>query len=148
LNLRPATSEDAAAIGALHRHTMQTSLSFLPELYTLEEVIGYAASQILPHNEVWIAEQDGQVCGYIAFAPDWIKHLYVHPDVQGQGIGPTLLAKALEDGCTRRLWTFQRNTRARRFYETRGFVLVELTDGAGNEEKEPDALYEWRPPQP
>jgi putative acetyltransferase len=41
------------------------------------------------------------------------------------------------------LWTFQRNDRARRFYEGRGFVLVRQTDGSGNEEKEPDALYVW-----
>ena len=41
------------------------------------------------------------------------------------------------------LWTFQRNAQARRFYEARGFVVVEQTDGAGNEEKEPDARYLW-----
>jgi hypothetical protein len=42
------------------------------------------------------------------------------------------------------LWTFQRNAPACRFYETIGFVLVRETDGAGNEEKEPDALYLWK----
>ena len=41
------------------------------------------------------------------------------------------------------LWTFQRNAQARRFYEARSFALVKETDGAGNEEKEPDALYLW-----
>ena len=42
------------------------------------------------------------------------------------------------------LWTFQRNAQARRFYEARGFALVKETDGAANEEKEPDALYLWK----
>ena len=41
------------------------------------------------------------------------------------------------------LWTFQRNAQARRFYEARGFALVKETDGAANEEKEPDARYLW-----
>jgi len=41
------------------------------------------------------------------------------------------------------LWTFQRNAPARRFYESRGFVMAEETDGAGNEAKEPDAPYLW-----
>jgi putative acetyltransferase len=41
------------------------------------------------------------------------------------------------------LWTFQRNAKARRFYENRGFALVRETDGADNMEKEPDALYRW-----
>jgi putative acetyltransferase len=144
LNLRPARPDDAAAIAFVHHTAMRVSLPFLPELHTLDEVVVWAAGQILPNNQVWVAERDGEVCGYIAFAADWINDLYVLPEVQGQGIGPQLLAKALADGRTRRLWTFQRNTRARGFYESRGFVLVELTDGSGNEEKEPDALYEWR----
>jgi len=38
---------------------------------------------------------------------------------------------------------FQRNARARRFYEARGFRLIEETDGARNEEREPDARYLW-----
>jgi hypothetical protein len=43
------------------------------------------------------------------------------------------------------LWVFQQNERARRFYEARGLTLVKLTDGSGNEERTPDALYEWLP---
>jgi len=43
------------------------------------------------------------------------------------------------------LWVFQLNEGARRFYERHGFRLVKLTDGAGNMERTPDALYEWRP---
>jgi len=31
-----------------------------------------------------------------------------------------------------------------RFNSRRGFHLVELRDGSGNAEREPDALYEWR----
>ena len=36
------------------------------------------------------------------------------------------------------LWTFQVNDRARAFYARHGFREVELTDGATNEEHEPD----------
>lgn len=41
------------------------------------------------------------------------------------------------------LWAFQRNLRAIKFYERHGFRLVRETDGSGNEEREPDALYAW-----
>jgi hypothetical protein len=44
------------------------------------------------------------------------------------------------------LWTFQRNRAARNFYEAKGFVLVSQTDGSGNDEKQPDALYTWPEP--
>ena len=43
------------------------------------------------------------------------------------------------------LWTFQKNEGARRFYERHGFDAVELTDGSGNMEREPDVRYAWRP---
>jgi putative acetyltransferase len=143
--LRPAVAADAEAIAIVHRAAMRVSLSFLPELHTAEEDLSFFTERFLPANVVWVADADGQVVGYIGFDPDWIHHLYLLPEAQGQGIGPQLLALALADGRSRRLWTFQQNARARRFYEDRGFVLIELTDGSGNEEKTPDALYEWRP---
>jgi len=142
--LRPATVEDAAAIAVVHRTAMRVSLAFLPELHTAQADLAYFSERFLPANTVWVAEREGQDVGYIGYDPDWINHLFVHPDAQGQGIGPGLLAKALEDGRRRRLWTFQQNTRARRFYEARGFVLIRLTNGHGSEERTPDALYEWR----
>lgn len=122
---------------------MRVSLPYLPELHTPEEDLWFFSERLFQENEVWVAEAEGEIVGYIAFKPGWISHLYIHPDHQGRGLGPELLAKALEDGTARELWTFQQNARARRFYETRGFSLVRLTDGADNEEKTPDALYRW-----
>ena len=50
-----------------------------------------------------------------------------------------------DDGAVHlKLWVFQQNTPAIGFYSRRGFHLVEPRDGSGNEEREPDALYEWR----
>ncbi len=43
-----------------------------------------------------------------------------------------------------RLWTFQRNHLARKFYESHEFAVIEMTDGSENDEREPDVLYEWR----
>jgi hypothetical protein len=55
-----------------------------------------------------------------------------------------LLQRAMRVTVSLRLWVFQQNAGARAFYERRGFKLVRFTDGAGNEEHEPDALYEWQ----
>lgn len=142
--LRRANPEDAEAIAIVHRTAMRVSLAFLPEVHTAAEDLAFFAERFLPAYEVWVADTDGRVAGYVGFDPDWIHHLYVLPDFQGQAIGPKLLALALADGRPRKLWTFQQNARARRFYEARGFVLMKLTDGSDNEEKTPDALYEWR----
>jgi GNAT superfamily N-acetyltransferase len=65
--------------------------------------------------------------------------LYVQPDAQRRGVGTELLQVAKSSFDRLQLWTFQCNVPARRFYEGRRFALVQETDGARNEENEPDA---------
>ena len=141
MTLRPATAADAHAMATIHRQAMRVSLSFLPELHTAEEDLWFMGERLLKEFEAWVAEEAGKVVAYVAFSPDWVQHLYVHPDHQGRGMGPALLEVALADGRGKRLWTFQQNQRARKFYEDRGFLIETLTDGEGNEEKTPDVLY-------
>ena len=40
-----------------------------------------------------------------------------------------------------RLYAFQQNEAARRFYERHGFVAIAFGDGSTNEERCPDVLY-------
>jgi GNAT superfamily N-acetyltransferase len=84
--------------------------------------------------------------GFAGLEVGWLNHIYVEPARQGHGIGTDLLdhAKVLQPRGMQ-LWVFQRNDGARRLYERNGFHLVELTEGTGNAEKEPDARYEWLP---
>lgn len=145
MKLRRAQPADAPAIAVLLRTTFRISLPFLPELHTPEDDLWFVRERMLVADEVWLAEEGETLCGFVAFREGWIDHLYVHPACQGQGIGRVLLAKPLAYRQARRLWTFQKNTRARAFYEAHGFKPIQFTDGAANEEKEPDVLYEWRP---
>jgi GNAT superfamily N-acetyltransferase len=69
----------------------------------------------------------------------------VDPRVLGKGIGSVLLAHAIGTLARPiRLYTFQQNVGARRFYERHGFLAIEFTEGEDNEEKCPDVLYELR----
>ena len=101
------------------------------------------ATQVIPHQRVRAATVDGVPVGLAASTPGWLEQLYVLPAYQNRRIGTRLF----EDACAAspgplRLWVFQRNAAARRFYERHGCRLLKLTDGADNEEREPDALYE------
>ncbi len=146
--IRRANLDDMAALARLHRHTVTTSLPFVPRLHTPEEDAWWFAEQLYATNEVWLAETEAAPAGYIAFRPGFIEHLFIHPDRQGTGLGPQLLGKAKAAFAELSLWTFQQNQRARRFYEKHGFEVVMETDGADNEEKLPDVLYRWRRDDP
>jgi GNAT superfamily N-acetyltransferase len=123
-------------------------MTYLPPMP--DEHVPLVAGIIARHDEVWLAEAEGRIVGFLSIAHsqrdggDVLERLYVEPDVQGQGIGTALIeqAKALRPGGLV-LWVFQKNTGARRFYQRHGFRLVKLTDGAENMEHEPDALYQW-----
>jgi ribosomal protein S18 acetylase RimI-like enzyme len=143
--VRRAVPADAPAVAETFTAAF-AGLTYLPKLHTADEDRAYFGRVVAEH-EVWVAEQDGRILGFAALSDDVLEHIYVHPDLQGRGIGSALLDLAKE----RRpggfgLWVFQQNTGARRFYERHGLRLVRETDGSGNDERTPDAMYEWRPP--
>ncbi len=142
--IRRAATEDALAIAALFRRSFG-ELAFLPTLHTPDEDQGFFGA-VVQEQEVWVWDEDGRILGFAALGDTMLNHLYVEPAEQARGIGAALLAHAKSRRVHGlRLWTFQRNANARGFYERRGFDIVEMTDGAGNEEREPDVLYEWHP---
>lgn len=145
MRIRPAGEEDAGSIGDVFL-TARAHMTYLPRLHTDAETRTWIRQVLLVESKVWVADDDGRVVGFEALGQEFLEHLYVHPSAQGQGLGARLLAEAKERRATGlRLWVFQRNERARRFYERHGFICLRLTDGEENEEREPDALYEWLP---
>jgi ribosomal protein S18 acetylase RimI-like enzyme len=142
--IRQAAPGDAGTVADVFIASFGT-LSFLPKLHTDDETRAFVADVVMPRQDVVVAEDDTGIVGFLAMADgDMVEHLYVHPERQRRGIGSALLDEAkrrMPAGF--RLWVFQQNDPARRFYERHGLRVVRLTDGAGNEEKTPDALYEW-----
>ena len=132
---------DAAARGL--RTAFDHALPALAGLHTPEEDRLFFRERVFTACEVWGAFDGAAMTGMIAFREDWIDQLYVLPEAQRRALGTQLLQVAQSFTDRLKLWTFQRNAQARRFYEARGFALVQETDGAHNEEKEPDALYLW-----
>jgi GNAT superfamily N-acetyltransferase len=144
LTLRRAGSGDADAVAAVFLDSFHATYDF-PLAHTDDEVRGWIRDDLIPNDEVWVADDHGRVVALLALTPGWLEQLYVAPDRLREGIGSRLVdvAKTRQpDGL--QLWTFQVNERARGFYERQGFVAVELTDGAGNEERQPDVRYEWK----
>jgi ribosomal protein S18 acetylase RimI-like enzyme len=143
--VRAATRADAELIAAIFVSSRRAAMPYLPLLYTESEVLEWIRDVVLRNSSVTLAVSgDPEAGGFASVHNGVLEHLYVLPRLQGQGLGTLLLVAARhENPSGLRLHVFQRNRAARRFYQRRGFKLVELRDGSSNEEGEPDAVYEW-----
>jgi len=141
--LRQLKLDDMDAAARVVRTAFDQALPSLAGLHTPEEDQWFFRERVFETCEVWGAFDGAAMRGIIAFREGWIDQLYVLPTAQRRGVGKDLLQVAQNAFDRLQLWTFQRNAPARRFYEARGFALMQQTDGARNEEKEPDALYLW-----
>ena len=139
-----ATDADASEIATLFLASRADALPYLRRVHSDESVHNWVRTIMLAQGQTWAVRQDGQILGFVNLAGDALNQLYLQPGRYRRGIGSMLLAqaKALSPGRLQ-LFTFQRNTRARAFYEARGFRVVGLNDGSQNEEGEPDVLYVW-----
>lgn len=139
-------SNDAAELAEIHVAARRAAMPYLHLAHTDDETRDWFGRSVGDRPAAWwVARIEHQIVGYMLLIGENLDHLYVRPDWQRRGVGSSLLNKAKTLSPSRlELWTFQRNTNARAFYETQGFRDVACTDGR-NEENEPDVKYEWRP---
>jgi GNAT superfamily N-acetyltransferase len=143
--LRRAGADDADALADLYlRARHAASATIPPPVHSEDEVRQWMARRVVRECEAWVAESpDGVVIGLLVLDGEWIDQLYVEATRTGCGIGSALLehAKRARPGGLR-LWTFESNMGAQRFYEQRGFRAADRTAG-DNQEGAPDILYVW-----
>ncbi|MFI2199400.1 GNAT family N-acetyltransferase [Streptomyces sp. NPDC020192] len=145
--LRRAVAADARAAADVWLRSFRAALPTVVRPRSDDEVREYIRDVVVPLRETWVAEAaGGGIVGLMVLDGASLSQLYLDPDWRGRGLGDRFVALAKErgpGGLT--LWTFQVNKPAHRFYERHGFTAVEFTDGSGNEEREPDVRYVWRP---
>jgi putative acetyltransferase len=142
--IRRARPEDGDAVVRIFRESRAEAMPWLPVLHTAEEDRSWYSARL--GGEAWVYELAGRVVGFAVVRDDDLDALYVAPEAQRRGVGSALFRqaqKARPQGFA--WWVFRDNARARRFYESVGGRFLYETDGAGNEERTPDARYEWRP---
>ena len=147
LVVRDAVPADGGRIADVFLAARHTAMPWLWSPRTEEEVRWWFGG--LPERtggRVLVGERNGIVLGFAEVLPGELNHLYVDPGAQGTGVGSALFAAATRlEPAGLELWTFQRNAAARAFYAARGCVELYGTDGADNEEREPDVRIAWAP---
>ncbi|MEU5094204.1 GNAT family N-acetyltransferase [Streptomyces sp. NPDC020996] len=147
VTLRRAVPADASAVADVWLRSFRAALPTVVSPRSDDEVRDHVREVVVPLRETWVAaDAEAGIVGVMVLADDELSQLYLRPDWRGRGLGDRFVALAKErspGGLS--LWAFQVNKPAHRFYERHGFVAVEYTDGSGNEEREPDVRYVWRP---
>jgi GNAT superfamily N-acetyltransferase len=147
---RAAPMDDAEAIATVYLRSRKELVACAPLAHSDAQVREWIRGRLIPAGRTAVALVGGQAVGVLSVSSgadaSGIDQLYLLPAWVGHGIGTRRLDLArAELPPPIRLYSFQANERARRFYESRGFRAIAFGDGAGNEEKCPDVLYEWRP---
>jgi GNAT superfamily N-acetyltransferase len=142
--LRQLAIEETDQAAAVLRASFDQALPTLAGLHTPDEDRWFFRERLFVDCQIWGYFNDQELVGIVAFREGWIDQLYILPTWQGRRIGTALLQVAQDRFDRLSLWTFQRNKRARSFYENHGFVAISETDGSRNEEKEPDVMYSWQ----
>jgi ribosomal protein S18 acetylase RimI-like enzyme len=145
--VRPALPADATRVAEVLLSSRRAFLPYAAIAHPDDDVHEWVKNVLIPSGSVTVAQVDGNVAGALATAEEddasWITQLYLAPAHVRLGIGTLLLRHALSLlQPPVRLYTFQQNTGARRFFERFGFKAMRFTDGSENEERCPDVLYE------
>lgn len=126
VTLRNSISEDIEWLVELRAQVLRADLERLGR-FDAVRVRGRMRDAFAPeHTRVVVV--DGRDRGSIATRIDddtrWVEHFYLAPDIQGRGIGSTVLRTVLSDSHTgaTRLNVLQ-GSPARRLYERHGFVV-------------------------
>ena len=142
--VRPATVGDAPAVAEIHVRSWQKAYrgmlsdEVLDSLSVSEwtEKRRKFLQQPAPEQRFWILEAGQLMEGFLdmgasrdAPAGDRVAEIYaiyLHPRCWGQGLGRTLMDRAIQDlrsGNWQQveLWVLEQNLQARRFYEAAGF---------------------------
>jgi ribosomal protein S18 acetylase RimI-like enzyme len=112
--------------------------------HTFEDQLRFVDQELVRSNSVVIVLEKGtgKVVGFLAATTDTISQLYVHVDHQSKGIGSMLVNLAKQNSNGRlRLFTFERNKNAQRFYEKHGFKIV--ARGFEKHWQLEDIEYQW-----
>ncbi|MEM6584794.1 MAG: N-acetyltransferase [Pseudomonadota bacterium] len=127
--VRPAREEDLPAIAEFWRRSiLSTNVTYEKE--DTEADLLVKLEQHFPSKwRVDVVEIGEALVGFLALEKDEavLAQIFIDPGYQGRGIGLDLLRRAksaFPDGFT--LWTDERNTRARAFYEREGLTLDRL----------------------
>lgn len=136
-HIRPYQEADWAAISHVHDAARLDELRDSVGVAAFLSLARTAEGEGLFDGDLWVAEDDGTVAGFVALDDNEVTWLYVDPARYRRGIGRALLrhAVAAAPGPVLETTVLVGNDAALALYLSEGFVITETKTGAlvGNE---------------
>lgn len=148
ITIRPYADPDWDDISRIHDTARLDELRGAGLLDAFLDLASTYENEGLFDDEVWVAEVDGRVAGFIAGSRDEITWIYVDPSLYRRGVGRALVGRLLSLATGPVELEVLEGNSARAFYESLGFVVESTTTGklAGNEAFEATGhTMVWRP---
>ncbi len=124
IKLREFKNSDLGSILSVWENASKLAHSFLSEEFFEKE--RYNIPNIyIPNADTLVAENEGNVIGFISMINNEIGGLFVDPEFHGVGVGTSLVDKVREIHCNLIVEVFEDNTIGRRFYTSYGFKIID-----------------------
>ncbi|AGA68224.1 putative P-loop ATPase fused to an acetyltransferase [Desulfitobacterium dichloroeliminans LMG P-21439] len=81
-------------------------------------------NKYLPIAETWVAEENGNLIGFISLLGNYIGALFITPKEQGKGVGTKLIEQARREKGHLNVGVYSKNIDAGRFYKKNGFAYL------------------------
>lgn len=136
ITVRAYEASDWDAVARIHDAARLDELGASVGVEAFLDLATTYESEGLFDGDVWVAELDGEVAGFIAFSDDEVTWTYVDPAAYRRGVGRALLRHVLARATAPvELTVLDGNDAARTLYESEGFALQQTRTGAlvGNE---------------
>lgn len=128
--IRPARIDDAPAISALVITTLRKTNrhDYTPEIIARIErsFAPDAVATLLAKRTMFVADGDDSIVGTASLDGAVVRTVFVAPDVQGRGIGRSLMAAVTEEAEKRavKILSVPSSVTAEAFYRRLGFIPV------------------------
>lgn len=126
MRIRIANEDDFERLAEIYNSARVTAGCFSGDPVDTEGLKALTEGEV-----VYVAERHDQIVGFASVwsLDNFLHHLYVTPDLHGQGIGSELLIFCSDTHGPLSLKCEIRNFSAREFYRKRGWIASERGDG-------------------
>jgi len=140
MKIRKLETKDIESTVELWYKTSVIAHNFISTVYWRKNMEAMATIY-LPNSETFVSVQNERIVGFISMSENYLAAIFVDNELQGKGIGKTLLNFIKKKRSTIQLKVFKKNIQGIEFYKSQNFNVV--SENTDEDTGELEYLMEW-----